>query len=133
MLSPLRVGPLGVETLNERIEQGLAQAGMVTLPEAGGHWYEGRPVLVTGNDFGLKLMNGDIGITLAVPDSPEAPESGTTLWVAFPAGDGQGGVRRALPSRLQRCETVYAMTVHKSQGSEFQHAPWSCPTTSHPS
>jgi len=122
VLSPVRVGPLGVEALNERIEQELARAGMITLPEAGGHWYEGRPVLVIGNDYGLRLMNGDIGITLAVPDSPEDPESGTTLRVAFPAGDGQGGVRWVLPSRLQRCETVYAMTVHKSQGSEFKHA-----------
>jgi len=122
VLSPVRVGPLGVEALNERIEQGLSRAGLIALPEAGGHWYEGRPVLVTGNDYGLRLMNGDIGITLAIPDAPEDPESGTTLRVAFPAGDGQGGVRWVLPSRLQRCETVYAMTVHKSQGSEFKHA-----------
>jgi exodeoxyribonuclease V alpha subunit len=84
-------------------------------------WYEGRPVLMTRNDYGLGLMNGDIGIALKLPER-ERPEAGRqVLRVAFPRNDGQGGVRLVLPSRLNDVETVYAMTVHKSQGSEFTH------------
>jgi len=126
LLTPLRQGPWGVETLNERIEQALIRGGWIDASAAESHWYEGRPVLVTGNDYGLKLMNGDIGITLNAPrhfttNTKTVPkeENGLTLRVAFP--DGQGGIRWVLPSRLQRIETVYAMTVHKSQGSEFSH------------
>jgi exodeoxyribonuclease V alpha subunit len=84
-------------------------------------WYEGRPVLMTRNDYGLGLMNGDIGIALKLPER-DGPDAGRqVLRVAFPRNDGQGGVRFVLPSRLNDVETVYAMTVHKSQGSEFTH------------
>jgi exodeoxyribonuclease V alpha subunit len=61
-------------------------------------------------------MNGDDGIALALP----APAA--ALRLAFPAGDGSRGVRWVAPSRLQAVETAWAMTVHKSQGSEFAHA-----------
>ena len=64
-------------------------------------------------------MNGDVGVTLAAAGAADgAPRR--TLRVAFPAGEG-GGIRWVLPSRLQAVETVFAMTVHKSQGSEFAH------------
>lgn len=115
LLCAVRKGPWGVEGLNQRVGRVLTSAGLIEgdLP-----WYEGRPVLVTRNDYGLNLMNGDIGIALRVPDgqSEVAP-----LRVAFPRNDGRGGVRFVLPSRLSHVETVYAMTVHKSQGSEFAH------------
>ncbi|OLS64743.1 exodeoxyribonuclease V subunit alpha [Pseudomonas putida] len=115
LLCAVRKGPWGVEGLNQRVTRVLTQAGLIEgdLP-----WYEGRPVLVTRNDYGLNLMNGDIGIALRIPDgqSEVAP-----LRVAFPRNDGRGGVRFVLPSRLSEVETVYAMTVHKSQGSEFAH------------
>src|SRR5206468_4276907 len=87
------------------------------LTSAASGWFLGRPVMVTRNDYGLGLMNGDVGITLRLPAAGE-----WKLRVAFPAGDGSGGVRWVLPSRLQAVETVFAMTVHKSQGSEFGHA-----------
>lgn len=119
LLTPLRSGSYGVIALNDRIEQALVREGLIGKPAVGSQWYEGRPVLVTGNDYGLGLMNGDIGIALQVPVEFGKPASGDTLRVAFPAGDG--GIRWVLPSRLQRIETVYAMTVHKSQGSEFLH------------
>jgi len=68
-------------------------------------------------------MNGDIGVTLSVPwDRTEQGEPVQTLRVAFPSSDGSGTIRWISPSRLQSLETVYAMTVHKSQGSEFTHA-----------
>ncbi|MGM0985112.1 MAG: exodeoxyribonuclease V subunit alpha [Pseudomonadota bacterium] len=132
LLTPLRNGPYGVEALNHRIEQALVRASLIDKPDRATHWYEGRPVLVTGNDYGLKLMNGDIGIALQVPVEFGQPEKGDTLRVAFPAGDGDGGIRWVLPSRLQHIETVYAMTVHKSQGSEFVHTALVMPDTLSP-
>ena len=115
LLCAVRKGPWGVEGLNQRVGRVLTHAGLI---EGEQPWYEGRPVLVTRNDYGLNLMNGDIGIVLRIPDgvSEVAP-----LRVAFPRNDGRGGVRFVLPSRLSEVETVYAMTVHKSQGSEFAH------------
>jgi exodeoxyribonuclease V alpha subunit len=116
LLCAVRKGPWGVERLNQRATQALFSAGLI---ESDQHWYEGRPVLMTRNDYGLGLMNGDIGIALRLP---EAPGSQTlVLRVAFARNDGEGGVRFVLPSRLNDVETVYAMTVHKSQGSEFAH------------
>jgi exodeoxyribonuclease V alpha subunit len=127
VLTPLRQGPWGVEGLNQRFIEILSDArllGTEVLPSdvAQRQWLAGRPVLVMRNDYGLGLMNGDIGVTLAVP-AGSAPDGGagarTALRVAFPSVDG--GVRWVLPSRLQSVETVFAMTVHKSQGSEFHH------------
>ena len=108
----------GVEGLNQRVAGFLQSAGLIRSRSG---WYLGRPVLVTRNNYALGLMNGDMGITLALPgkagDTGERP-----LRVAFPAGDGKDGIKWVLPSRLQAVETVYALTVHKSQGSEFSHA-----------
>lgn len=132
LLCALRKGPWGVEGLNPRIAHTLRREGWlaasdVTLEKG---WYEGRPVLVTQNDYALKLMNGDIGITLAVPD-PRAPNQ-TLLRVAFPTSDPQKPIRWVLPSRLHAVETVFAMTVHKSQGSEFVHTALLLPATINP-
>jgi exodeoxyribonuclease V alpha subunit len=115
LLCAVRKGPWGVEGLNQRITAALLRARLIDSDQ---QWYEGRPVLMTRNDYGLGLMNGDIGIALKLPESDGGPQ---VLRVAFPRNDGQGGVRFVLPSRLNDVETVYAMTVHKSQGSEFTH------------
>lgn len=114
LLCAVRRGPWGVEGLNQRVARVLHSAGLIDSQSL---WYEGRPVLVTRNDYGLGLMNGDIGIALLLPDEDGQP----LLRVAFPRNDGSGGVRFVLPSRLNEVETVFAMTVHKSQGSEFSH------------
>ncbi|MDL0431807.1 exodeoxyribonuclease V subunit alpha [Marinobacter sp. TBZ242] len=120
VLCALRQGPFGVEGLNREVAERLRSAGLIDRTEG---WYAGRPVLITGNDYNLGLMNGDIGVTLCVPwDRNEAGEPVDTLRVAFPSSDGSGAIRWISPSRLQSLETVYAMTVHKSQGSEFTHA-----------
>ena len=103
VLSPLRRGPWGVEGLNQHIAQWLG-------PETTSAWYEGRPVMITSNDYGLGLMNGDIGIALKDPHNK--------LRVAFPC---EQGIQWLSPLRLPNVETAYAMTVHKSQGSEFEH------------
>lgn len=120
LLCPLRRGPHGVEALNQRIAAMLFAEGLT--PAAHG-WYLGRPVMVTRNDAGLGLMNGDVGITLTLPHRDEGEAAARWIpRVAFAAGDGSAGIRWVLPSRLQAVETVFAMTVHKSQGSEFAHA-----------
>ena len=115
LLCAVRRGPYGVEGLNTRIAA-LLHAEKLTAAASG--WYAGRPVMVTRNDYTLGLMNGDVGIALPLP--VEGEPGRTLLRVAFASGDG--GIRWILPSRLPEIETVYAMTVHKSQGSEFGHA-----------
>ena len=69
--------------------------------------------MITKNDYGMKLFNGDVGLIL--PD----PERNGELGAFFP--DAAGGLRRFAPVRLPAHETVYALTIHKSQGSEFDH------------
>jgi len=74
-------------------------------------WYAGRPVMITRNDYNLRLFNGDIGVAL--------PDVDGALKVYF--RDDEQGIRAVSPLRLPEHETVYAMTVHKSQGSEFEN------------
>ncbi|MBN3754880.1 exodeoxyribonuclease V subunit alpha [Paraburkholderia sp. Tr-20389] len=125
LLCALRRGAWGVEGLNRRVAHLLQDEHLIA---ATGEWYLGRPVLVTRNDYELGLMNGDIGITLALPVEGD----GWSLRVAFPAGDGSRRIKWVLPSRLQAVETVFALTVHKSQGSEFTHAALVLPDTLSP-
>ncbi len=114
ILCAVREGPWGVTGLNQRTEQWLFPEQKPTL------WYEGRPVMITRNDYNLGLMNGDIGITLK--------DSNNKLRVAFP-GDESGEIRWISPMRLPDVETAFAMTVHKSQGSEFNHVAMVLPET----
>lgn len=127
LLCAVRKGPWGVEGLNQRIAKALFNAELISQDQG---WYEGRPVLVTKNDYSLNLMNGDIGIALCMPEP--ANRSGKAIRVAFPRNDGTGGLRFILPSRLSAVETVFAMTVHKSQGSEFAHTALILPDTISP-
>jgi exodeoxyribonuclease V alpha subunit len=108
ILCALKSGPFGVPEINKVIERILKRRGLI-LPDR--KWYKGRPVLITSNDYNLRLFNGDVGIVL--PD----PGSGGDLRVFFP-NEGEAP-RKLHPLRLPEHETVYAMTVHKSQGSEF--------------
>ena len=118
LLCALRNGPFGVTGLNQRIETFLAKQGLI---DPANQWYAGRPVLITRNDYQSGLMNGDIGITLPFPFFNKAKQQlEWSLRVAFPSVNGQT-IYWALPSRLLSAETVYALTVHKSQGSEFEH------------
>ncbi|MCC6610570.1 MAG: exodeoxyribonuclease V subunit alpha [Burkholderiales bacterium] len=108
VLAAVRGGPLGVEALNAMVERRLAAEQAAVLHR---RWYPGRPVMVTRNDYALRLSNGDVGIVLPVPGASGG------VSVCFEAPDGS--TRRLSPARMPDCETVYAMTVHKSQGSEF--------------
>ncbi len=110
VLCATRQGPWGVARINQLAEEALRARG---LEASGDGWYAGRPVMVTRNDRRLGLYNGDVGIALPAPDAPR-------LRVYFEGAPGEAP-RAVLPSRLTAVETVFAMTVHKSQGSEFEH------------
>ncbi|SEO83518.1 DNA helicase/exodeoxyribonuclease V, alpha subunit [Luteibacter sp. UNC138MFCol5.1] len=127
LLCAVRHGEAGVEKQNARIAQGLLERGLIDAVDG---WYEGRPVMVTRNDYALGLMNGDVGITLWIRDA----QGGMALRVAFSVMDEGGGerIRFVVPSRLAAVETVYAMTVHKSQGSEFEHTALALPAEPSP-
>ncbi|EMF4753202.1 ATP-binding domain-containing protein, partial [Yersinia enterocolitica] len=113
-------GPFGVSGLNERIEQLLHRKRLIErTPGPSGRWYVGRPVMIGLNDSALGLFNGDIGIALPDPEGE--------LRVHFQLPDGN--IKSVQPSRLPSHETAYAMTVHKSQGSEFEHTALVLPNT----
>lgn len=105
VLCALREGRWGVAGLNEAIERWLRGRGVPTRAR----WYDRRPVLVTANDPATGLFNGDVGVTFVTEGRP---------LVYFPS---DAGARPVSPARLPAHETAWAMTVHKSQGSEFAH------------
>lgn len=108
ILSPLREGPYGICSINLLVEEILEEEGLIRKDRP---WYRGRPILITKNDYQLRLFNGDVGIILPDPQNQEE------LRAFFPSDEGT--LRSLPPLRLPAHETVYAMTVHKSQGSEF--------------
>ncbi|MCW3047082.1 MAG: exodeoxyribonuclease alpha subunit [Solirubrobacterales bacterium] len=109
LLCAHRRGPYGVTTWTARIEGWLATAlNDFTTDD---RWYIGRPLLVTDNDYELQLYNGDTGVV--VQSTPER---------ASAAFERRGEVVEFSPTRLGSVETVYAMTIHKSQGSQFETA-----------
>lgn len=108
-----RRGVAGVSEWNRLIEGWLG--GDPTPGADDDTWYPGRPVLVTANDYALRLFNGDTGVAVNLSGGSEG---GARLVVAFDEGRDRTP-RNVSPTRLTAAETVYAMTVHKSQGSEF--------------
>jgi exodeoxyribonuclease V alpha subunit len=115
ILCAVRDGDWGVAGINRALERALDGAGLLRCR---GEWYFGRPVMITRNDHATGVFNGDVGI--ALPD----PVRGDSLRVWFANGSD---VRSVLASRLPHVETAFAMTVHKVQGSEFQHAAMALP------
>lgn len=109
VLCALRKGPFGVAAINSYIEGILSKNGLIKADSAS---YHGRPVMITENDYDLQLYNGDIGIVFVEPAGEGTPR------VYFPASDGS--LRSFSTVRLPAHETVYCMTIHKSQGSEFE-------------
>lgn len=118
VLCAVRDGDWGVAGLNLTIERSLVAQGLLVKR---GEWYEGRPVMVTRNDPATGVFNGDIGIVLKPPAllgplTSSVPSAGFRAYFL----DG-ASVRSVSVSRLAHVETAFAMTVHKSQGSEFEH------------
>lgn len=119
LLCAVKEGPFGVKGLNKQIELLLAKDKLIELKNKE-DWYIGRPIMILRNSTSLGLYNGDIGITLA----SEHDES--KLRVYFPFADGS--IKGFSPFRLPEHETAYAMTIHKSQGSEFDYVNIILPT-----
>ena len=107
ILCATREGPAGVGESNRIVEKALSGAGLV--PDGGGS-YRGRPLMVTRNDYGLGVFNGDVGILW-----PDPADGSLRAWFQRP----DGTLKPVAPGRLPAHETAFAMTVHKSQGSEF--------------
>ncbi|MFZ3152545.1 exodeoxyribonuclease V subunit alpha [Pseudomonas sp.] len=103
-LTAQREGAWGVAGINEALEARIKRRSQVASRE---RWYVGRPIMVRQNDYALGLFNGDIGICL---------HSEYGLRVFF---EGEDGYRPFAPARLPSHDSAFAMTVHKSQGSEF--------------
>jgi len=103
-----RSGKQGVTHLNQQIERQLIKDYDLKIDAV---WYHGRPIIIRQNDPITGLYNGDVGLCLKEPD-------GYHLWVYFIQPNGE--YRALSPARLPRCRTFYAMTIHQSQGSEFE-------------
>jgi len=110
-----RRGPHGATDWMRRVERWLADA--IPTFDSARNWYVGRPLLVTENDYSLKLYNGDTGVVVAT--------AADRIAAAFERG---GEIVELSPSRLHAVDTVYAMTIHKSQGSQFGTAAVLLPT-----
>ncbi|MDF7667344.1 exodeoxyribonuclease V subunit alpha [Orbaceae bacterium ESL0727] len=130
LLCAVRDGLFGVAGLNQQIESHLAQQGLIDL-HSNDSWYIGRPIMILRNSVTLGLYNGDIGITLLSESDQDVAstfgkQKNPKLRVYFPFSDGS--IKGFSPYRLPAHETAYAMTVHKSQGSEFDHISLILPT-----
>ena len=117
LLCAVREGPWGVQRFNHRLQKALG------FPDS--TWFVGRPVMARRNDLHLGIMNGDLGLCL-----PRRIDGETRLRVAF--ANAAGGVNWQVPSRLDDVDTVFAMTVHQSQGSEFEKVLLIVPDTPSP-
>lgn len=117
VLAVQRSGKWGTLNLNQQIYQALTNAGKIQTQE---EFYAGRPIMITSNDYQNRLFNGDIGIVMS-----ESTTGLLQVWFA----DGQGGYRCLLPAQLPAHETLYVMTTHKSQGSEFDNVLMCLPET----
>ncbi|MCG9696530.1 exodeoxyribonuclease V subunit alpha [Shewanella sp. Isolate11] len=117
ILCAMRAGEYGVDGINSAMTSALATAKLIN-PH--GEFYSGRPVIIQNNDYNLGLFNGDIGVIL--PDETHQQR----LMACFVQADGS--LLKVLPARLPQHDTCYAMTVHKSQGSEFANVSLVMPT-----
>jgi len=111
ILCAVREGPFGTEAVNRLAEEILADAGFIAPDKIKSGGYAGRPLMVTTNNYSLKLFNGDTGVVW--------PADGFSSLVYFP--DETGGIRAVARERLPEHGTAFALTIHKSQGSEFDH------------
>jgi exodeoxyribonuclease V alpha subunit len=133
LLCALRQGSCGLTALNERVVALLQSHGLLNKESAAlgvqhfssqsladnNRWYPGRPVMITRNDYELNLFNGDIGIAMEVETGNADKKELRVCFIASDTEAQQVQVRQLLPTRLPQHETAFAMTVHKSQGSEF--------------
>lgn len=110
ILTAHRHGPQGSIRLNELIDRSLIEFMSEKGHKTNGAWYHGRPVIAVENDYELGIFNGDIGITI---------DTGERLMVLFGMDGSAGALRWFTPSQVHHVESAWALTVHKSQGSEY--------------
>ena len=122
VLCALTGGPWGRERLNAWIESQLRQAGLIADLHP---WYRGRPVMIRRNDYRAGLFNGDVGI--AWMDGSKR-QSDLRIWFRMPTGQ----LRSFAPAHLPDHHTALALTVHKSQGSEYQRVVLALPEKDSP-
>jgi exodeoxyribonuclease V alpha subunit len=122
VLCATRSGEYAVDGINLAITVALAKRGLIQPRQ---EFYAGRPIIVQSNDYGLGLFNGDIGILL--------PRGRDDLRLMAHFIQSDGSLLKVLPARLPGHDTCYAMTVHKSQGSEFSNVALSLPISPSPS
>ncbi|WP_299006275.1 exodeoxyribonuclease V subunit alpha [uncultured Shewanella sp.] len=121
ILCAMRSGEYGVDGINQSVTQALWQAKLIQPVQ---EFYPGRPIIIQSNDYNLGLFNGDIGLIL--PDKNRHNK----LMAHFIQADGS--LLSVLPARLPQHDTCYAMTVHKSQGSEFKQVALVLPVSPSP-
>lgn len=109
VLCAIKDGERGLDSVNRKIEKYLAQKRLLQIT---GSFYENRPLIITENYYELDLFNGDVGIVRA----DEAANGALKAWFEI-----DGKLRSYSPAYISKCETVFAMTIHKSQGSEFDN------------
>ncbi len=120
VLTGVHRGPYGLRRFNEQIDLGVQRRTRGSDRPA--RWFVGRPVMVTANDPDTGVVNGDVGVVVEGPDG---------LLVVFDR-DRAGEERAVAPYRLDQVETCWAVTIHRSQGSEFRHAVVSLPLADSP-
>jgi len=123
ILCAVREGPYGTITINRLVEQILGEEGLASPDVIQSGSYAGKPIMVTANHYVLKLFNGDTGVMWPTPD-------GRPSLVHFP--EETGALRAIARERLPEHETAYALTIHKSQGSEFDGLLLLLPDTASP-
>jgi exodeoxyribonuclease V alpha subunit len=111
ILCALRDGPFGAHGLNELIARRLAARFGI---DSGHAWYHGRPLIITRNDYARGLFNGDVGTALQGAD-------GLRVWFELSDRDGNTGLRSFSPRALPAHESAWAITIHRSQGSEYRN------------
>ena len=112
LLCALREEDFGAAAINAWIERRIKRVWGVPDERT---WYAGRAVLITRNDYAARLTNGDVGLCLA--DASGA----LRVWFETTDADGQASVRSFAPGTLPAHESAFAITIHKSQGSEYDH------------
>ena len=110
LLCALRDGPFGAQGMNALVSRRLAARFGIDASQA---WHHGRPVIITRNDYARGLYNGDVGIALAGSE-------GLRVWFEGSDREGRAGLRSFSPRALPAHESAWAITIHRSQGSEYR-------------
>ena len=121
VLCAVKDGVFGIHNINNNIEMELISRGLI--PERKNLWYNAKPIMITKNDSTTKLSNGDVGVAIFDKNT-------NNIFVHIEMSDGT--IKKFPPNRIPAHETSFAMTIHKSQGSEFDYAFTILPTKSSP-